>query len=206
MSTKDFKVVLGGDFGSGRTSFATRFLDAKKNKKTLKAIKTDSYPLILQTSAGAATFTFFDTLVHAKGGLPDNSFFRTSDAAILFFDTTNETSYENLVKWYDAVDVANGRKGSEPLPVIIVGTKVDDIKARDVKVKDIEFPRKKGLTYVEISAKANYNVKELLLEVVKALLGFGTILTDEVALEKASLEVDADALEKLKKEYEEAGQ
>lgn len=91
MSTKDFKVVLGGDFGSGRTSFATRFLDAKKNKKTLKAIKTETYPLLLQSSAGAATFTFFDTLVHAKGGLPDNSFFRTSDAAILFFDTTNET-------------------------------------------------------------------------------------------------------------------
>lgn len=45
--------------------------------------------------------TFYDTLVHAKGGLPDNSFFRTADAAVLFFDTTKEESYEKMEAWYE---------------------------------------------------------------------------------------------------------
>jgi hypothetical protein len=34
--------------------------------------------------------------------------------------------------WYDAVIKANGRKGSEPLPVVVVGTKADDIKVRSL--------------------------------------------------------------------------
>jgi RecA/RadA recombinase len=32
-SGKDFKVVIAGEFGSGRTTFASRFVVAKQNKQ-----------------------------------------------------------------------------------------------------------------------------------------------------------------------------
>ncbi|CDZ96920.1 gsp2p [Phaffia rhodozyma] len=203
MSAKEFKVVLAGQFGSGRTAFASRFTSAKSDKKKIAAIKTEVFPVSLYTSAGSATLKLYDTLVHAKGGLPEHNFFQ-ADACLLFFDTTKEASYEALTEWYDAIVKANGRKGSEPLPIIIVGTKVDDVKNRAVKPKDIDFAKKKGLPYMEISSKANFNVKELILETVKALLGTGTQLTDEIALEKATTEVDEATLSGFKKEYEEA--
>ena len=66
---------------------------------------------------------------------------------------------------------SNGRKGSAPLPVIVVGTKLDQAKDRAVAPKDIDYARKRELPYVEISAKANYKVKELLLGMVRLLLG-----------------------------------
>lgn len=127
-SAKEFKVVLAGQFGTGKTSFATRVRSAKSDKKEIKALKTTQYPVKLQTSAGQVTLNFFDTNLHAKGGLPDDGFFRTADAAVVFFDLTKEESYTAMEDWYDAVIKANGRKGSEPLPIVVVGTKADNIK------------------------------------------------------------------------------
>lgn len=124
----EFKVVLAGQFGTGKTSFATRIKSAKADSKEIKALKTTQYPVKLQTSAGQVTLNLFDTNLHAKGGIPDDGFFRTADAAIVFFDLTNEESYSAMEEWYDAVVKANGRKGSEPLPIVVVGTKADDIK------------------------------------------------------------------------------
>lgn len=61
--------------------------------------------------------------------MSDDGFFRTADAAIVFLDLTKEDSYTAMEDWYDAVVKANGRRGSEPLPVVVVvvGTKADDI-------------------------------------------------------------------------------
>ena len=124
-SGKEFKIVLAGQFGVGKTTFATR---VKSNKKDIKALKVSEYAVDLQTSAGRVTLKLFDTNLHAKGGLPDEAFFRSSDAAVVFFDLTKQSSYEAMEEWYDALVKANGRRGSEPLPIIIVGTKADDIK------------------------------------------------------------------------------
>jgi GTPase SAR1 family protein len=82
------------------------------------------------------------------------------------------TSYQALEKWYDATTSANSRKGSAPLPIMIVGTKIDDTKNRDVKISQVDFAKKRGLPYFEISSKANYGVKELVLSIVKSLLGW----------------------------------
>jgi len=83
----------------------------------------------------------------------------------------NGYSYDDLEAWYDALQDANNRKGSAPLPVIVVGSKLDLIKDRVVKPKDLEFLRTKQLPYLEISSKADYKLKELLLGVVRALCG-----------------------------------
>ncbi|KAJ9092297.1 hypothetical protein QFC19_008731 [Naganishia cerealis] len=150
------------------------------------------------------------------GGLPDQGYFRTADACILFFDTTNEASYKNIEKWYDAFNVANGRRGSAPCPIIVAGTKIDNTKGREIQPKDVEWPKKKGLEYREISSKANFGVKELVLDLLKALLGTpltlvcssliseGTQLTDTVDLAAADAQVDEAAAEKAMKEYTEA--
>lgn len=88
--------------------------------------------------------------------------------------------------------------------VVIVGAKVDLIKDRAVKSKDIDFARKQNLPYMEISSKANYHVKELLTGICKQLLGAGTQLTDEIELEPASATVDEEAADRCRKEYADA--
>jgi hypothetical protein len=71
----------------------------------------------LYTSAGPVTLKLYDTLLHAKGGLPEQDFFRTADAAVCFYDISKQSTYDALEGWYDAVQTHNSRKGSAPLPV-----------------------------------------------------------------------------------------
>ena len=47
----------------------------------------------------------------------------------------------------------------EGIPIVLCGNKVE-IKDRKVKAKQINFHRKKNLTYYEISAKVNYNFEK----------------------------------------------
>lgn len=86
----------------------------------------------------------------------------------------------------------------------MVGTKVDQLKDRAVKPKDLEFMRTKQIPYLEISTKANYKTKELLLGIVRALCGTGIQLTDEVEFAKATAEVDEEAAAASMKEYGDA--
>ncbi|KAK4689369.1 GTP-binding nuclear protein Ran, partial [Tremellales sp. Uapishka_1] len=203
MSSKQFKVVIAGEFGSGRSAFAARSVEGKTSKNKIASIKAEVYPIKFYTSAGTADVNLYDTTLHAKGGLPDDGFFRQADACILMYDTTKQSSYDALGKWYDGFYKSNHKRGTEEQPVIVVGTKVDDIKGRDIKPKDNDFARKKGLKYVEISAKANYGVQELYLELAKALMGAGVQFTDMIELAKPDIAtVDTEALEKVMKEYE----
>ena len=163
--------------------------------------------LIVRECSQTSVFTKVETYGNYRAVVNSfgRSFFRTADAAIVFFDLTKEDSYTAMEDWYDAVIKANGRKGSEPLPILVVGTKADDIKGRDIKPEAIEFPRKKELPYREISSNANYGVKELLLDVCKALLGDSVQLTDQVELDKPKIDkIDQEQLEKLYSEYEKA--
>lgn len=80
-------------------------------------MKTETYPVKVYTSAGPVTLELYDTQLHAKGGLPDADFFRSADAAVCFYDISKQSSYDALESWYDAVQSANSRKGSAPLPV-----------------------------------------------------------------------------------------
>jgi len=53
-------------------------------------LKTEIYPLDLHTSAGEVKLKFYDSQLHAKGGLPATEFFKTADAALLFYDITSQ--------------------------------------------------------------------------------------------------------------------
>ncbi|KAL7421062.1 hypothetical protein Q5752_003946 [Cryptotrichosporon argae] len=200
MSAKTYKVVLFGEFGSGRTTFAARSTEGKAGKSKIASIKAETYPITINTSAGTLSVVAYDTTLHAKGGVPDEAFFRNADAGIGMFDLTSQASYDGLPKWYDAFYKANHRRGGEDVPVLILGTKAD-AKGRELKPADIDWPRKKGLPYAEVSAKANHGVAEAWLEIVRGLMGASTQLTSEIELVKADATVDADALAKLLEEY-----
>lgn len=100
---REYKVVLAGAFGSGKTTFASQFVKAKAEKKKIRkslrapfralnvtmkqftlrvklwlkcvksdvmhiaaAIKAETFPVNLYTSAGTVKLTLYDTTLHAK--------------------------------------------------------------------------------------------------------------------------------------------
>merc|ERR1712167_108261 len=115
--------------------------------------------------------------------------------AIIMFDVTGRITYKNVPVWFrDLMRVC------EAIPIVLVGNKVD-VKERKVKVKQINFHRKKNLGYYDISAKSNFNYEKPFLYLAKKLTGDAHLtFVDTVALLPAEVEINAAQMAQYEKE------
>ena len=150
----EFKLVLVGDGGTGKTTFVKRHLTGEFEKKYIATLGVEVHPMPFFTSKGQILFNVWDTAGQEKlGGLRDG-YYIGGHCGIIMFDVCSRITYQNVPKWYkDLVRVC------ENVPIVLVGNKVD-VKDRKVKAKQITFHRKKNLQYYDISAKSNYQFEK----------------------------------------------
>uniref|UniRef100_A0A674C9K1 GTP-binding nuclear protein Ran n=1 Tax=Salmo trutta TaxID=8032 RepID=A0A674C9K1_SALTR len=178
-----FKLVLCGDGGTGKTTFVKRHLTGEFEKKYVATLGVEVHPLVFHTTRGTIKYNVWDTAGQEKfGGLRDGYYIQgtsrlshpdlrslhnltLSQCAIIMFDVTSRVTYKNVPNWHrDLVRVC------ENIPIVLCGNKVD-IKDRKVKAKSIVFHRKKNLQYYDISAKSNYNFEKPFLWLARKLVG-----------------------------------
>merc|ERR1712166_1488118 len=150
----NFKLVLVGDGGTGKTTFVKRHLTGEFEKKYVATLGVDVHPLVFHTNRGPIIFNVWDTAGQEKfGGLRDGYYIQ-GKCAIIMFDVTARVTYKNVPNWHrDLIRVC------EQIPMVLCGNKVD-MKDRKVKPKQITFHRKKNIQYFDISAKSNYNFEK----------------------------------------------
>merc|ERR1719324_739612 len=194
-----FKCLLVGDGGVGKTTFVKRHLTGEFEKKYVATIGVEVHAMPFDTNRGRLIFNVWDTAGQEKfGGLRDGYYIQ-GQCAIIMFDVTSRISYKNVGVWYrDLVRVC------ENIPIVLVGNKVD-VKERKVKVKQINFHRKKNLGYYDISAKSNFNYEKPFLYLAKKLVGdMHLTFVDTVALLPAEVEIDPSKMAAYEKEMQEA--
>ncbi|KAJ3158968.1 GTP-binding nuclear protein gsp1/Ran [Geranomyces michiganensis] len=160
----NFKLVLVGDGGTGKTTFVKRHLTGEFEKKYVATLGVEVHPLTFHTNFGQICFNTWDTAGQEKfGGLRDGYYIQ-GQCAVIMFDVTSRITYKNVPNWHrDLVRVC------ENIPIVLCGNKVD-IKERKVKAKAITFHRKKNLQYYDISAKSNYNFEKPFLWLARKLI------------------------------------
>lgn len=161
----EFKLVLVGDGGVGKTTFVKRHLTGEFEKKYVATLGVEVHPLLFHTNRGPIKFNVWDTAGQEKfGGLRDGYYIQ-GQCAIIMFDVTSRITYKNVPNWHrDLTRVC------ENIPIVLTGNKVE-IKDRKVKAKQITFHRKKNLQYYDISAKSNYNFEKPFLWLARKLAG-----------------------------------
>nr|XP_029133542.1 ras-related protein Rab-6A-like isoform X1 [Labrus bergylta] len=96
------------------------------------------------------------------------SYIRDSTIAVVVYDITNLNSFQQTSKWIDDVRT---ERGSDVI-IMLVGNKTDLADKRQVSVEAAERKaRELNVMYIETSAKAGYNVKQLFRRVAAALPG-----------------------------------
>ena len=194
-----FKVLLVGDGGVGKTAFVMRHLTGEFLKKWEPTVGVNVHPMTFETTRGKLAFMVWDTAGQEKfGGLRDG-YYVGAHAAIIMFDVTSRITYQNVPNWHrDIVRVAGN------IPIVLCGNKVD-CKERKVKAKAIVFHRKKHLQYYEISAKANLNFEKPFAWIARQLLGDANLdLVADSALQPPELHIDAALIAHHERELEEA--
>jgi len=159
----EFKLVLVGDGGVGKTTLVKRHLTGEFEKKYIPTLGVEVNPLKFITQYGPIVFNVWDTAGQEKfGGLRDGYYIK-GQCAIIMFDVTSRITYKNVPSWHrDIVRVC------ENIPIVLVGNKVD-VKDRQVKARQIQFHRKRNLQYYDVSARSNYNFEKPFLWLARRL-------------------------------------
>merc|ERR1712113_517119 len=197
----EFKLVLVGDGGVGKTTFVKRHLTGEFEKKYIATLGVEVHPMPFFTNHGQVKFNVWDTAGQEKlGGLRDG-YYIGGQCGIIMFDTCSRITYANVPKWYKDLT-----RVCEAIPIVLVGNKVD-IKDRKVKAKQITFHRKKNLQYYDISAKSNYQFEKPFVWLLRRLVNdVNLTLVEAPLLAPSEMVIPEDQIAAMTNEVQEAEQ
>merc|ERR1712137_140782 len=200
MAIPEFKLVLVGDGGVGKTTLVKRHLTGEFEKKYIPTLGVEVHPLKFTTNCGPLTFNVWDTAGQEKfGGLRDG-YYVQGQCAIIMFDVTSRITYKNVPNWHrDIVRVC------ENIPIVLVGNKVD-VKDRQVKAKNIQFHRKRNLQYYDLSARSNYNFEKPFLWLARRLCNNKQLEFVEEFAKAPVIKIDPQDIARITAEAEAAAQ
>ncbi|KXN92226.1 GTP-binding nuclear protein GSP2/CNR2 [Leucoagaricus sp. SymC.cos] len=195
----NFKIVVVGDGGTGKTTFIKRHLTGEFEKKYIATLGVEVHPLSFPTNYGTICFNVWDTAGQEKfGGLRDGYYIQ-GQGGIIMFDVTSRITYKNVPNWHRDLE-----RVCENIPIVLCGNKVD-VKERKVKTGAVTFHRKKGLQYYEISAKSNYNFEKPWLWLARRLAGNNQVeFVAEAALAPAEVPLDKQLMAQYESELKQA--
>ena len=185
----EFKLVLIGDGGVGKTTFVKRHLTGEYEKSYIATVGVDVHPLKFFTSRGPIVFNVWDTAGQEKlSGLRDG-YYIGGQCGIIMFDVTSRITYKNVPKWHrDLIRVCDN------IPIVLVGNKVD-VKDRKVKAKLITYHRRHNLQYFDVSAKSNYQFEKPFLWLARRLSGDPQLAFVEApVLMPSEIEIDPETM------------
>jgi len=125
----EYKLVLVGDGGVGKTVFVKRHLTGEFEKKYIATVGVEVNSMTLFTNHGPIKIHIWDTAGQEKLGGLREGYYVGASCAIIMFDVTSRITYKNVSKWYkDLTRICEG------IPIVLVGNKVD-VKDRKVKAR-----------------------------------------------------------------------
>lgn len=164
-----YKVILLGDSGVGKSNLLSRFtkgLFHTHSKPTVgvefasKTLKMDNHKLVRAQ--------IWDTAGQERYRLIASSYYRRALGALLVYDVTSKTSFENIPKWLREVEDT----ADEDCLVMLVGNKIDLSKGgrRAVTLADgRDFAMKNKIAFIETSAKENTGVDAAFHHLLQAI-------------------------------------
>ncbi|XP_073676830.1 ras-related protein Rab-41 isoform X2 [Garra rufa] len=165
---RKFKLVFLGEQSVGKTSLITRFMYDSFDNTYQATIGIDFLSKTMYLEDRTVRLQLWDTAGQERFRSLIPSYIRDSTIAVVVYDITNLNSFQQTSKWIDDVRT---ERGSDVI-IMLVGNKTDLADKRQVSVEAAEKKaRELGVMYIETSAKAGYNVKQLFRRVAAALPG-----------------------------------
>ncbi|XP_014664568.1 PREDICTED: ras-related protein Rab-6A isoform X2 [Priapulus caudatus] len=165
---RKFKLVFLGEQSVGKTSLITRFMYDSFDNTYQATIGIDFLSKTMYLEDRTVRLQLWDTAGQERFRSLIPSYIRDSTVAVVVYDITNANSFQQTTKWIDDVRTERGND----VIIMLVGNKTDLSDKRQVSIEEGERKAKElGVMFIETSAKAGYNVKQLFRRVAAALPG-----------------------------------
>lgn len=165
---RKFKLVFLGEQSVGKTSLITRFMYDSFDSTYQATIGIDFLSKTMYLEDRTVRLQLWDTAGQERFRSLIPSYIRDSSVAVVVYDITNRNSFQQTSKWIDDV---RAERGNDVI-IMLVGNKTDLGDKRQVSIEEGEAKAKElNVMFIETSAKAGYNVKQLFRRVAAALPG-----------------------------------
>jgi len=162
-----FKIVLVGDSGVGKSNLLSRFTRnsfTTDEKSTIGVeFATRVIPMVDSKKIKAQ---IWDTAGQERYRAITNAYYRGALGAMLVYDVTKQSSFENIPRWLRELrEYAN-----RDIVLVLVGNKADlvDKSLRQVTEEQAkQLAAEYDLPFMEASAKSGFNVDEAFTLIVK---------------------------------------
>ena len=163
----EYKIILVGDSGVGKTSILKKFINNEFNEDIKCTINIDFFSKSIKIDKNLYTnLKIYDTAGQEKYRALIKKYYQGTDGIILVFDLTNENSFNKLKSWINEIS-----ENTEKAQIILVGNKADLIERKVDEDKAETFAKQRDMKYIETSAKEGTNIlllfEELALDINK---------------------------------------
>ena len=165
---KLLRIILLGDSAVGKTCIIKRFCRNEFDINSMTTIGITEESKIIKINDIICTLKIWDTAGQERfKSLPKN-LYRNADGILLVYDVTSRKSFENISKWIKTItENINVDKASKKYPIIyVLGNKID-LRGREVTREEGEkYVKEKEMKFMEVSAKMNVNINEVVMDMV----------------------------------------
>ncbi|KAH3767127.1 GTPase Ryh1 [Pelomyxa schiedti] len=160
-----YKMVFLGDSYVGKTSIITRFMYDTFDNTYQTTIGIDFLAKTMYMDGKTLRLQLWDTAGQERFRSLIPSYIRDCSVAVVVYDITKRESFQNVDKWIEDV------RAERNVILVLVGNKTDLSEKRQVSIEEGEQKAKEFQTiFLETSAKANYNIKQLFRKIATALV------------------------------------
>lgn len=153
-STICHKVILIGNSSVGKTSIISQFVYGTSSANQKTTVGIDYFIKSITVGDKTATLQIWDTAGQEKFHSLIPSYMRDSTVALLTFDITSKTTFEDLRKWHQMI--LNSTK------VFVIGNKIDlEFDRQVTREEGEEFAKEIDALYFETSARDGTGVNEM---------------------------------------------
>ena len=167
-----FKIVIIGDSGVGKTNLVRRFIQNSFTLNTQATVGCEFYSNNYSINDKLFKVEIWDTAGQERYKSITAAYYKGASGAILVYDVTNRTSFNNVDRWYQEIKDCS----SADIKILMVGNKTD-LEDNIVVSKEMSSNKASDLNIpvIETSALNASNVKEafhlMIKEIYKVVIG-----------------------------------
>ena len=154
----NFKIILVGDVSVGKTSIIGRYINNSFNDDYQCTIQAEQQSKVIKEDENTSIkLNIWDTVGQEKFRAVTRQYYRDCHGAIIVFDLTKKSSFEQMRIWLD--DIKN--YGNNDTVIIIMGNKSDLTGEREISQNEIKEKLDElndDYLYFEVSAKNGNNI------------------------------------------------
>ena len=165
MSEISLKILLIGDSSVGKTSLLLRYTDNNFTDSQISTIGVEYKNKEIKYKDMDIKLQIWDTSGQERFRSLTQNFYRNADGILFVFDLTKPATFEDIRIWL------NESEGyAQNFKKLLVGNK-NDLAPEVTQERIDKFREKKGIPYVDASAKEGNNVNKVFEDLVEQILG-----------------------------------